>query len=197
VAVRAGCDNDDRAATALDGEGRDGSSWEPSMTAFSVATSDCSAIITVRACMAARLLEKGRRHLLVCHRGKGGGHAGGGLDECGGGDAGQQLGGCEQGGGCGWWQRLGGRGQGGGWGWWWVIHGGRKIRGSGYQIGRFPNPTRELPQGVGMIEGWARWLLAQRHRRCQQKVRVQGGKGGWDTNILDLSISQLPSGSQK
>jgi hypothetical protein len=29
-------------------------------------------------------VEKGHRQLLVCHRGKGGGHAGGGLDECGG-----------------------------------------------------------------------------------------------------------------
>jgi hypothetical protein len=90
-------------------------------------------------------VDKGRRQLLVCHHGKGGGHAGGGLDECGDGGAGQ---------------RLGGRGQGGGWGWWWVIHGGRKIRGSGYQIGRFPNPTRELPQEVGMREGWACWLLS-------------------------------------
>jgi hypothetical protein len=45
VAVRAGCDNDDRAAMASDGEGRDGDGWEPSMTAFSVATLDCSAII--------------------------------------------------------------------------------------------------------------------------------------------------------
>jgi hypothetical protein len=58
--------------------------------------------------------------------------------------------------------------------------------------GRFPNPTRELPQGVGMRASWAGWLLAQRRRRCQQKVRAQGGKGGWDNNRLDLSISELP-----
>jgi hypothetical protein len=45
VAVRVGCDNDDRAAMTSDVKGRDGGSWEPSMTTFSVATSDCSAII--------------------------------------------------------------------------------------------------------------------------------------------------------
>jgi hypothetical protein len=59
VAVRAGCDNDDRAATALDGGG-----WEPSMMAFSVATSDCSAIIW--ACMTPRLLEKWTRDVVSC-----------------------------------------------------------------------------------------------------------------------------------
>jgi hypothetical protein len=36
------------------------------MTAFSVATSDCSTIIAVRACMAARLLEKWRRDAVTC-----------------------------------------------------------------------------------------------------------------------------------
>jgi hypothetical protein len=49
VAVRAHCDNDDRAATTLDGEGRDGGGWEPDMTAFSVATSNYNTIIC--ACM--------------------------------------------------------------------------------------------------------------------------------------------------
>jgi hypothetical protein len=64
VAIRASCDNDDRAATTSDGEGGDGGGWEPSMTTFSVATSDCSAIIW--ACMAPRLLEKWRRDAVSC-----------------------------------------------------------------------------------------------------------------------------------
>jgi hypothetical protein len=44
LAVRAGYNNDDKAATTSDGEGRDGGGWEPNMTAFCVATSDCSTI---------------------------------------------------------------------------------------------------------------------------------------------------------
>jgi hypothetical protein len=64
VAVRAGCDNDDRAATASDGKDRDDGGWEPIMTAFNVATSDYNAIIW--ACMAPRLLEKWRTDDVSC-----------------------------------------------------------------------------------------------------------------------------------
>jgi hypothetical protein len=45
VAVRAGCDNDDRAATTSDGEGRDCDGWEPNTTTFIVAVSDRNVII--------------------------------------------------------------------------------------------------------------------------------------------------------
>jgi hypothetical protein len=65
--------------------------------------------------------------------------------------------------------------------------------------GRFPNPTRELPQGVGMREGWVRWLLGCWRRDAVAVNRRLGRREVKAAGIIIDLISQSPSsrGSQK
>jgi hypothetical protein len=77
VAVRAGSDGDDRAATTKVRDGRGGCGWEPTRMAVITATSTCNAnmlnymvfmldcMVFTQACMAPKLLEKWTRDIVI------------------------------------------------------------------------------------------------------------------------------------